>query len=73
MLRVVLHKLLCAVPNCGNSFHILVKANYEAIQLLVLSHVAERIELDVAKDLDAGLNPPIPLIFLEQRLAKKEA
>ena len=73
MLRVFLHELLDAIPERRNGLDVLVQTQNEPVLLLVLLHVPERVEVDVAEDLDAGLNAPVPLVIEHQRMSEEEA
>lgn len=73
MLRVLLHKLLHGVPQTGNGLVVLVQTDDEAVLLIVLFHVSERVETDVAEQFDARFNPPVELIWLHQFMAVEKA
>lgn len=73
VLRVVLHELGNAVPKSGDGLEILVKAEHEAVLLLVLVHVAEGVVVDVAVELDARLDTPVVVVVHHKGLAEKEA
>ena len=73
VLGVVLHELGDAIPKGGDGLEILVKAEHEAVLLVVLVHVTERIVVNVAVELDAGLNTPVVVVVHHERLTEEEA
>ena len=73
VLGVVLHELRNAVPESGDGLEILVKAEHEAVLLLVLVHVAEGVVMDVAVELDARLDAPVVVVVHHKGLAEEEA
>lgn len=72
MLRVILHELLHTVPQRGYSLVVLIETNDKAVLLVILLHEAERIHLDITEELNAGLNPPVKLVILHQRMSEEE-
>ena len=73
MLGVLFDELLGAVPYGGDGLNVFVETEDKAIDLLMLGHVPEWIEADVAEELDARFHSPVPLIFHEQGLTEEEA
>lgn len=73
VLWVILHKLLHATPETGNSRFILVETDDEAVLLVILLHEAERVGAYVTEEFDAGLNTPVVFVVHHQRVAEKEA
>ena len=73
MLRVVLDELLDAVPKSRDGLDIFVETEHEAVLLLILGHEAEGVVVDVAEELDARLDAPVPLVVHHQWLAEEEA
>lgn len=73
MFRVVLHKLLGAVPKGLDGLDVLVQTKDETVLLAIVAHILERIIVHVAEELDTWFHAPIPLIFIHQGLPKKEA
>jgi hypothetical protein len=67
------HEGLHAIPNGRNRFLVLEQAQDEAVFLLVVGHELEDVVIDVAKELDARLDAPVPLVFEHQGLPKEEA
>lgn len=73
VLGVVLDELGNAVPEGRDSLEVLVKAEHEAVLLVVLVHEAERIVVDVAVELDARLDAPVVVVVHHEGLAEEEA
>ena len=73
MLGVLFDEFLGAVPYGWDGLNIFVETEDKAIDLLMLGHVPEWIEPDIAKELDARFHSPVPLIFHEQGLTEEEA
>jgi hypothetical protein len=73
VLRVVFGEILCGVPQGRNGLDVLVQAEGEAVLLLLVGHELERVVVDVAVQLDAGLDPPVPFVVEHQRVAEEEA
>lgn len=72
VLRVILHELLGRVPKSRNGFQVLVQTQDEAVLLLVVGHVLERVIVDIAEQLNARLNSPVPLVVQHRLLAEEE-
>lgn len=72
MLGVVLHELLGASPEGRNGVDVLVKRENETVLLVVLMHDTERVVVDVAEELDGGLNTPVVLIVHHEFLSEEE-
>lgn len=72
MLRVVLHELFDAVPEGRDGLVVLIQTQHETVLFVVLLHVSERVEADVAVQLDAGLNTPVVLKLLHQFVPEEE-
>ena len=68
-----LDKLLCAIPKSRNSLDIFVQSQNETVLLVVILHIAERIVMNIAEQLNAGLHSPIKLKLSKQRVAEEEA
>ncbi len=73
MLWMLLHERLDTVPQGRNGLDVFVQTQHEAVLLAMISHILERIVADVAVQLDAGFDPPIPLELLHQRMLEEEA
>jgi hypothetical protein len=73
VLGVVLGEVFGGVPKRGDSLNVFVQAESEAVLLFVFGHVFERVIVDVAVQLDARLNTPVPLVVEHQGVAEKEA
>lgn len=73
VLGVVLHELLGTIPQRGDGLNIFVQAQHKAVLLAVLLHEAEGIVVDIAEQLDAGLNTPVVVVVHHQWLAEEEA
>lgn len=73
VLRVVLHELLDTVPESGNRLHVFVQAEHEAVLLVILLHEAEGVVVDIAEQLDAGLDAPVVFVVHHQRLTEEKA
>jgi hypothetical protein len=73
VLREVLGKVLGSVPKRRDGLDVLVQAEGEAVLLLVVGHVLERVVFDVAKQLYARLHAPVPLVVEHQGMAEEEA
>lgn len=73
VLRVVLHPLLGALPQSGDSLNVFVQRKSETVLLLVVGHELESVVINVAEELDAGLNAPVPLVVEHQGVTEEEA
>lgn len=73
MLRVVLDELLGALPQRWDGLLVLEKTKDEAVLLALLGHETERIVVNVAEELDGGLNAPVVLVVEHQFLLEEEA
>ena len=73
VLGVVLHPLLGALPQGGNSLDIFVQGKGEAVLLLVVGHELESVVFNVAEELNAGLNAPVPFVIEHQGVTEEEA
>lgn len=72
VLREVLGEVLGGIPEGGDGLDIFVQAESEAVLLLVLGHELEGVVVDVAVELNAGLDAPVPLVVEHQRVAEEE-
>lgn len=72
MLRVGLNELFRAIPDSWDGFRILIQTEYEAVFFVVLSHEPERIEADIAVQLDTWFHTPIPLVLQHGLLAEEK-
>lgn len=66
-------EFLHAVPQCRNCFHIFKQTQHERVLFVVVGHEFESIIVNITKELNAGLNAPVPLILQHKRLLKEEA
>lgn len=73
VLGVILHKLGDTVPQGGDGLNVLVQAEHETVLLSILVHEAEGIVVDVAEQLDRGLDTPVVFVVHHQGLAEEEA
>ena len=73
VLRVGGCEVLDGVPESGDRLDVFVQAEREAILLLVISHVFESVVVDVAEQLDAGLDAPVPFVVHHQWVAEEKA
>lgn len=73
VLRVGCGEVLDGVPEGGNGLDVFVQAKGEAVLFVVLGHELEGVVFDVAEQLDAGLNAPVPLVVHHQGVAEEEA
>jgi hypothetical protein len=73
MLGVVLHELLGASPEGRNGVDVLVKRENKTVLLVVLVHDTEGVVVDVAEELDGGLNTPVVLVVHHEFLSEEEA
>ncbi len=73
MLRVVLHKLLCAIPESGDGLTVLVETQDETVLLLLLDHDAEGVVVNIAEKLDGGLDTPVVFVVKHQWVAEEES
>ncbi|TKW55601.1 hypothetical protein CTA1_12336 [Colletotrichum tanaceti] len=73
VLGVVLHELLGAVPERWDSLDVLVQAQDEAVLLVVLLHEAEGIIVNIAEELDGGLDAPVVVVVQHGFLLEEEA
>lgn len=72
VLGVVGHKLLGAVPESRNGINVLVERENEAVLLVVLVHDTEGVVVDIAEELDRGLNTPVVLVVHHDLLSEEE-
>lgn len=72
MLGVVLHELLGAGPEGRNGIDVLVEGENETVLLVVLVHDAERIVVNIAEELDGGLNTPVVFVVHHELLSEEE-
>lgn len=72
MLGVVLGEVLGGVPESRNGLDIFVQTEGEAVLLLLLGHEFEGVVVDIAVELDAGLDAPVPLVVEHQGVAEEE-
>lgn len=72
VLGKILHEFLCTVPYCWDGFRIFVQTYYKTVLFLVFRHNPERIEANVAVELDTWLDTPVPFVVLHQGLTEKE-
>jgi hypothetical protein len=63
---------LSDIPQGRHGFPELVRSDGEAIRLVIVLHEVERIEVDIARELDVRLNPPVPLVRLQKRMPVEE-
>ena len=73
VLGVVLGEVLGGIPEGGDGLDVFVETESEAVLLLVLGHELEGVVVDVAVELDAGLDTPVPLVVKHQGVAEEEA
>lgn len=73
MLGVVLHEFLHTVPQSWDGLDVFVQTENKTVLLALLMHDSERIVVDIAEDLDTGLDTPIVVVVHHERLAEKEA
>lgn len=73
VLRVCLHELLGAVPKSWDSLDVFVQTQDETVLLFVIGHEFESIVVDIAEQLNAWLNTPVPLKLLHQRVLEEES
>lgn len=72
VLGVVLHELLGAVPESLDGLGVLIQAKNKAVLLATLVHDAERIVVDIAIQLNGGLNTPVVFVVHHERLSEEE-
>jgi hypothetical protein len=72
MLGVVLHELLGASPEGRNGVDVLVKRENKTVLLVVLVHDTEGVVVDVAEELDGGLNTPVVFVVHHELLSEEE-
>lgn len=73
VLWVVLHEFLDTVPESRNGLDVFVETEHKAVLLALLLHQPEGVVMNVAEDLDAGLNTPVVIVVHHEGLAEKEA
>lgn len=73
VLGVYRGEVLDSIPQRGDGLDVFVQAEGEAVLLLVVGHELERVVVDVAVQLDAGLDAPVPLVVQHQGVAEEEA
>lgn len=73
MLRVVLHELLGAIPKGGDGVDVLIQTENEAVLLTTFLHDTEGIVVNIAVELDGGLNAPVVLVVHHEGVAEEEA
>lgn len=59
-------------PQSGQCFGFIVQRNGEAIRLVVILHVSKNVVVDIAKEMNFGLDAPIPLGVLKSRMLVEE-
>lgn len=70
---VVLHEALDAVPERGDCLDVFVEGEDEAVDFVVVAHEAEDVVVDVAVELDGGLDAPVVFVVEEERVSEEEA
>lgn len=73
VLGVVLDEFLGAFPQGRNGSRVLVQAENEAVLFALLGHQTEGVVVDVAVELDGGLDSPVVFVVHHQWLAEEEA
>ena len=73
MFRVVAREFLHTIPQSRDSVNVLIQTKHKTVFLVVLLHVSERIKGNVTEQLDAGLNPPVELVVLQQRMTEEKS
>lgn len=73
VLRMFLHKRLHTIPQRRDGFDVFVQTQDEAVFLFVRLHEQEWIVVDVAVQLDARLDTPVPLELEHQGVSEEEA
>jgi len=73
VLGEVLCEVLGRVPKGGDRLDVLVQAESEAVLFLVVGHELEGVIVDIAVQLDAGLDTPVPLVVEHQWVTEEEA
>lgn len=73
VLGVVLGEILCRIPEGRDGLDVFVQAEGKAVLLLVIGHELESIVVDIAVQLDAGLDAPVPFVVEHQWVAEEEA
>jgi hypothetical protein len=73
VLRELGHKLSDGLPESWDGFLVLVEGEGEAVFLLVVLHVEERIVVDIAEELDIRLNTPVVFVILEEFVFEEKA
>jgi hypothetical protein len=73
VLRVVLDELHRLGPEALDGFRVVVEIDGEAVGLVVVLHPVEDVVVNVAEEVDFGLDPPVPPGGLEARVAVEEA
>lgn len=72
VLREVLGEVLGSVPERGNGLNVFVQTESEAVLLFVVGHEFEGVVVDVAVQLNAGLDAPVPLVVEHQWVAEEK-
>lgn len=61
------------VPQSWDRLNVLVQTQHKAVLLLVLSHEAEWVVVNIAEKLNARLNTPVPFVLEHERVAEEES
>lgn len=72
VLGMLLHESLRTIPQRWNGFHILIQAQHEAVLFLVVGHILEGIEANVAEEFDAWLHAPVPFELIHEGMPEEE-
>jgi hypothetical protein len=68
-----LEPTLCRLPQARNRILVLVQRDDKPVGAVVVLHDLERVVRDVAQELDVGLDAPVVLVRVEERVFEKEA
>ena len=68
-----LHEFLDTVPEGFDGLTIFVETEDETVLFLVVDHVLERIVMNIAEQLNAWFDSPVPFVVHHERLSEEEA
>lgn len=73
VLGVDVCEILDRVPESRDGLDVFVQAKCKTVLLLVVGHELESVVVDIAVQLDAGLDTPVPFVVQHQGVTEKEA
>jgi len=71
--REMLGEVFDRVPQGWNGLNVLVQAEDEAVFFAIVLHELERVVMNIAEELNAGLDSPVPFVVEHKGMAEEEA